>query len=318
MKVLICDDLPPIGKEIMEKAGFEVTVKTGQAEADLIKLVPEYDAVIVRSATKITAPVIEAAKGKLKVAARAGEGVDNIDVNAATAHKVYVFNTPGENSNAACEHTLALLLSMLRNTPAADKSMKEGKWEKKAFKGTEIKGKKVGVIGFGKIGREVAKRIRAFEADVSIADPFIKKHDVEALGMKLVDLNTLFKESDIITIHVPKTPETANMIDKAQFDMMKKGVKIVNCARGGLINEAALAEALKSGKVSAAAFDVFVKEPPENWELAKMPNVIATPHLGASTTEAGINVSRAAAERIVDALKHKKYDKALNFSKIGK
>ncbi|MCK4670884.1 MAG: phosphoglycerate dehydrogenase, partial [Nanoarchaeota archaeon] len=240
------------------------------------------------------------------------------DKEAASEHGVYVFNTPGENSNAACEQTLALLLSMLRHTAAADTSMKADRWDKKLYKGTEIKDKKVGVIGAGKIGLDVAKRIQAFEAEVLVSDPFIEKAVVEDLGMKYVDFDTLIKESDIITIHVPKNEKTTNMIDKAQFEQMKDGVRIINCARGGIINEEALVEAIKSKKVAAAAVDVYVNEPPENWELPKMKEVTATPHLGASTVEAGLNVSRAAAERLVEALIDGKFEKALNFDKISK
>ena len=317
-KVMICDSLPSNGEEVLKNAGIEVTVKTGQSEEELIKTVPEFDAVVVRSATKITRPIIEAASGKLKAVARAGAGTDNIDKEAASEHKVYVFNTPGENSNAACEQTLALILSMLRHTAAADASMKAGRWDKKLYKGTEIKGKKVGVIGTGLIGLDVAKRLLAFEADVLVADPYVEKEKIEALGMKYVDLETIIKEADIITIHVPKNDKTINMIDKEQFAQMKEGVKIVNCARGGIINEEALIEALDSGKVATVAVDVYVKEPPENWALAKHAKVTATPHLGASTVEAGLNVSRAAAERLVEALNDGKFEKALNFDKISK
>ncbi|MFH1240636.1 MAG: hydroxyacid dehydrogenase [Candidatus Diapherotrites archaeon] len=317
-KVLICDALPSNGEEILKNAGIEVTVKTGLSEEELVKTVPEFDGVVVRSATKITRPIIEAASGKLKAVARAGAGTDNIDKDAASEHGVYVFNTPGENSNAACEQTLALLLSMLRHTAAADASMKAGRWDKKLYKGTEIKGKKVGVIGTGLIGLDVAKRLKAFEAEILVSDPYVKKETIEALGMRYVKLETLIKEADIITIHVPKNDETTNMISKEQFAQMKDGVRIVNCARGGIINEADLIEALDSGKVAGAALDVYSSEPPENWALAKHAKVTATPHLGASTVEAGLNVSRAAAEYLVEALNTSNFERALNFDKISK
>ena len=318
IKVLICDSLPSNGEEILKKAGIEVTVKTGLSEDELVKIIPEFDGVVVRSATKITRSIIEAASGKLKAVARAGAGTDNIDKEAASEHGVYVFNTPGENSNAAGEHAIALMLSMLRHIAPADNSMKEGRWDKKLYKGTEIKGKKIGVIGTGLIGLDVAKRLLAFEAEILVADPYVEKEKIESLGMKYVELETVIKEADIITIHVPKNDETTNMISKEQFAQMKDGVRIVNAARGGIVNEADLIEALDSGKVAAAAIDVYTKEPPENWDLAKHSKVTAAPHLGASTVEAGLNVSRAAAERLVEALNNGKFEKSLNFDKISK
>ena len=303
MKVLVADDLSPQGLEILRQAdGIEVEVKTGLRPEELKEIIGRYEALIVRSSTKVTAEVIERAE-RLKVIGRAGTGVDNIDVEAATKKGIVVMNTPGGNAMAAAEHTLALLLAIARNIPQAAASMRERKWEKKRFVGVEVQDKTLGVIGLGNIGRIVATKAQGLGMRVIAYDPYISRELALQKGIEMVDLEELFRRSDIVTVHVPKTKETEGMIDREAISRMKDGVMIINCARGGIVDEEALAEACRQGKVRAAAVDVFTEEPPPaDHPLLDLDNVVCTPHLGASTSEAQLNVAKAIAQQVVEFL----------------
>src|SRR5512143_2752376 len=290
MKVLISDNLSPVGVEILKKAGLDVDARSKTAPEEIEKIIGEYDALIIRSATKVTAGLLEKA-GKLKVVGRAGSGLDNVDIPAATKKGVVVMNTPGGNTVTTAEHTIGMIFACARMIPQSYASLKAGKWEKKKFEGVELYAKTLGVIGMGGLGMKVLAY-----------DPFISADKAKSLGIELADLPTLYRRSDFITVHTPKTKETANLINKDTIAQMKDGVRIINCARGGIVNEKDLYEALKSGKVAGAAFDVFEKEPPENHPLLTLDNFIASPHLGASTREAQENVALAVAEQIVDYL----------------
>ncbi len=302
MKVLVSDKLSKDGIKILESAGITVDVKTGLPEEELIKIVGDYEGMVVRSETKVTAKIIAAAK-KMKIIGRAGVGVDNIDVPAATQKGIIVVNSPEGNTIAAAEHTVAMLLAMSRNIPQAYFSLvKEHKWDRSSFKGVEVYGKTLGVIGLGKIGSHVAKCLHGMGMKVIASDPFATKEHAENLGVTLVKMDELMKTSDYITFHIPKTEETKNMINKEKFAQMKKGVRLVNCARGGIIVEAELAEALKGGQVAAAALDVFEKEPTTESPLFDCPTLVAVPHLGASTEEAQVNVALDVAQQIATVL----------------
>jgi len=301
MKVLISDNLSTRGVDILKKAGLEVEFRSKTSVEEIEKMIGDYDALIIRSATKVTAGLLEKAT-KLKVVGRAGSGLDNVDIPAATKKGVVVMNTPGGNTVTTAEHTIGMIFASARMIPQAYSSMKAGKWEKKKFEGVELFDKTLGIVGLGAIGGVVANRCTALGMKVLAFDPFISTEKAKQLGIELADLETIYKRSDFITIHTPKTKETAGLINKDTIAKMKDGVRIINCARGGIVNEADLYEALKSGKVAGAAFDVFEKEPPENHPLMTLDNFIATPHLGASTLEAQENVATAVAEQIVDYL----------------
>lgn len=301
MKVLISDNLSPVGVDILKKAGLEVDARSKTSVEEIEKIIHAYDALIIRSATKVTSGLLEKAV-KLKVVGRAGSGLDNVDIPAATKKGVIVMNTPGGNTVTTAEHTVGMIFACARMIPQSYASLKEGKWEKKKFEGVELYAKTIGVVGFGAIGAVVANRAIGLGMKVLAYDPFISPEKAKSLGIELADLPTIYKRSDFITVHTPKTKETANLINKDTIAQMKDGVRIINCARGGIVNEKDLYDALKSGKVAAAAFDVFEKEPPENHPLLTLDNFIATPHLGASTREAQENVAVAVAEQIVDYL----------------
>ncbi|MHB8836518.1 MAG: phosphoglycerate dehydrogenase [Candidatus Methylomirabilia bacterium] len=301
MKVLISDNLSPRGVEILKKAGFDVDFRSKTPVEEIEQIIGDFDALIIRSATKVTAALLEKAT-RLKVIGRAGSGLDNVDIPAATKKGVVVMNTPGGNTVTTAEHTIGMLFACARMIPQAYASMKAGKWEKKKFEGVELWDKTLGVVGLGAIGGVVASRCAALGMKVLAYDPFISVEKARALGVELADLPTIWARADFITVHTPKTKETANLINTATIAQMKDGVRIINCARGGIVNEQDLYEALKSGKVGAAAFDVFEKEPPENHPLLTLENFIATPHLGASTQEAQENVATAVAEQVVDYL----------------
>ncbi len=301
MKVLISDNLSPIGVEILKKAGLEVDARSKTSVEEIEKIIGDFDALIIRSATKVTAGLLEKA-GKLKVVGRAGSGLDNVDIPAATKKGVVVMNTPGGNTVTTAEHTIGMIFACARMIPQAYASLKAGKWEKKKFEGVELYDKTLGIIGLGAIGGVVANRAIGLGMKVLAYDPFISPEKAKSLGIELADLPTIYKRSDFITVHTPKTKETANLINRSTIAQMKDSVRIINCARGGIINEQDLYEALKSGNVAAAAFDVFEKEPPENHPLLSLDNFIATPHLGASTLEAQENVAVAVAEQVVDYL----------------
>jgi D-3-phosphoglycerate dehydrogenase len=300
MKVLVSDEFSPQGVEILQKAkGVEVDVKTGLSVEEFRKIIGEYDGLVVRSATKVTADIIEAANN-LKVIGRAGVGVDNIDVPAASKRGIVVMNTPGGNSMAAAEHTIALMFSIARSVPQAAVTMWDKKWEKKRFMGMEVFGKTLGVIGIGNIGGIVADRGLGLKMKVIAYDPFVSPDVAAQKGIELVSLDELFARSDFVTVHVPKTKETENLIDAKAISKMKDGVMIINCARGGIIDEKALADACRSGKVRAAAVDVFTKEPaPPDNPLLGVENIVCTPHLGAATSEAQENVAIDIAHQIV-------------------
>ncbi|MFY7952781.1 MAG: hydroxyacid dehydrogenase, partial [Armatimonadaceae bacterium] len=259
-KVLVSDPVAAEGVGVLQRGGLEVDVRTGLSEADLIAIIPEYDALAVRSETKVTKDVLDAAK-RLRIIGRAGVGVDNIDVAHATERGILVVNSPEGNTVAAAELTIALTMSLFRNIPQAHASMKAGEWKRSRFVGVELYGKTAGVVGLGKIGREVARRLRALEMRILAYDPFLAPDQADALGVRLVDLDTLYAESDLITVHVPRTKETAGMIGAPQIERMREGVRIVNVARGGIVQEAALLDALNAGKVAGAALDVWEQEP---------------------------------------------------------
>jgi len=302
-KILITDPIEKSCIDILSSAGFVVDHKPGLKEEEIISIINDYNVLIVRSGTKVTKRIIDSAES-LELIARAGAGVDNIDVTAATHRGIIVMNTPGGNTLSTAEHTMALLLSMCRNIPTANNELKNGIWDRKKYLGTELYGKKIGVIGLGKIGKEVAIRCKAFGMEVLGYDPVLTQDAAQKIGVKLVSINEIFQQSDIITVHVPLSEETKNLIDKNAFNKCKDGVKIINCARGGIVNEKDLIEALNSGKVSSAALDVFEKEPPQfPNELISHPRVVVTPHIGASTKEAQEKVAIQIANQIVDFYK---------------
>ncbi len=315
MRVLISDSLSPRGIDILKKAGLEVDVKTGMNPEELKACVGGYHGLVIRSATKVTADIVEAA-ANLKVVGRAGSGLDNVDKAAATKKGIVVMNTPGGNTVTTAEHTVALMFALARMIPQATASMKNGKWEKKRFMGVELYHKILGVIGMGAIGKQVAQRALALGMNVVGYDPYLSEENAKEMGIEKVELPALFNRSDFITIHTPITAETRNLISKKTFRMMKDGVRIINCARGGIVNEADLYEALKSGKVAGAALDVFEKEPPDENPLLTLDNFICTPHLGAATEEAQENVAIAIAEQVVDYLISGVIRNAVNFPSV--
>ncbi len=314
MLVLIADDLPDVCNEILQNAGVEVLKKTGLKPPELDAVIKMCDGVIVRSNTKLTAPVLEKSE-KLKAICRAGVGVDNIDVPAATKKGIVVMNTPAGNIISTAEHTIALLCSLSRFVPQACASVKEGKWEKKKFTGQQLTGKTFGIIGLGRVGRQVAKRAAALEMKVIGYDPFITTEISSQYNIHIVkNLRDLLAQADYITIHVTLNKETKNLITSKEFSLMKKGVQIINCARGGVICEEDLYNAIKTGQVAGAALDVFEEEPPKDNKLLQLEEVIATPHLGASTEEAQYAVAIEAAEQMAAALTGKGYKNAVNLS----
>ncbi|MFN7170274.1 MAG: phosphoglycerate dehydrogenase, partial [Candidatus Omnitrophota bacterium] len=316
MKVLVSDPLAEEGLRILkEERDLEVDIKLKQPEEALKEIIKDYDALIVRSETRVTAKIIENAD-KLKVIGRAGVGLDNIDVEAATKKGIIVMNAPEGNTISTAEHTLSLMLALSRNIPQADASLKKGEWERKKFMGVELYGKVLGIVGLGRIGREVAKRALSFGMKVIAYDPYLAEEKARELGIDLVERDYLFKQSDYITFHVPLTEETKNMVSEKEFRLMKKGVRIINCARGGIIDELALAKAISEGVVEGAALDVFAKEPPQDSPLLKLDKVIVTPHLGASTEEAQINVSIDIAQQVKDVLLGKGIRNAVNFPSL--
>ncbi len=299
-KILVSDSLSKQGIEILQKAGFTVDVKTKMPKEELLKEIKHYDGLIIRSATKVTAEVISAAD-RLKVVGRAGSGLDNVDTAAATRRGVVVMNTPGGNTVTTAEHTMSMICSMTRRIPQATASMKAGKWEKEKFMGVELYNKVLGIVGFGQIGSYLCKLAQGFSMNVVAYDPYLAPERAQKLGVELMELAELFRRADVITVHTPLTAETKSLINAAAIATMKPGVMIANCARGGIVNEADLYEALKAKRVAAAAFDVFDEEPVKpDHPLLTLDNFICTPHIGASTTEAQENVAIGIAEQIVD------------------
>jgi D-3-phosphoglycerate dehydrogenase len=317
-KVLISDALSDAAVQIFKDRGIDTVFqpKLGPDKEKLAEMIGDFDGLAIRSATKVTAKLLERA-GKLKVVGRAGIGVDNVDIPAATAKGVIVMNTPFGNSITTAEHAITMMLALAREIPQADASTQAGKWEKNRFMGVEITNKTLGVIGCGNIGSIVADRAQGLRMRVIAFDPFLSPERARDLGVEKVDLPELFKRADFITLHTPLTDKTKNIVDTASIATMRKGVRIINCARGGLVDEAALRKALDSGHVAGAAFDVFVEEPAKENPLFGHPNVICTPHLGASTSEAQENVALQVAEQMSDYLLNGAISNAVNFPSIS-
>lgn len=317
MKVLAADGVSEQGIGILREAGFEVDVKDKLPAEELLATIGEYDALIVRSASTVTKEVLAAGKN-LKIIGRAGVGVDNIDVKEATDRGIIVINSPGGNTIAATEHTMGMMLAMARHVPLANETTQKGEWNRKKYVGVELRGKTLGVVGLGRIGAGVAKRAQAFEMEVIGYDPYVTKERAEAMGIELVTLDEIVTRSDFITVHMPLTAETRNMFNKENMARMKKGVRLINCARGGIINEEDLAQAVKEGIVAGAAIDVYTSEPiPADFPLIGLPGVVLTPHLGASTVEAQVGVSLDVAEGICAALKGEPVMTAVNMAPVS-
>ncbi len=299
-KVLVSDSIDQAGIDILSQVA-QVDVKVGLPIEELISIIPEYDALMIRSGTKVTKEVIEAAKN-LKIVGRAGVGVDNVDIPAATRQGIIVVNSPEGNTIAAAEHALAMMLSLSRHIPNANQSVKANEWNRKKFIGAEVYKKTLGVVGLGKIGAHVATVGKAMGMKLLAYDPFISEERAGQIGCQLVDLDYLFSESDYITLHVPKTPETTHLIGEESIAKMKSTTRIVNCSRGGVVDEAAVAKAIREGRLAGAALDVFESEPLGESELRGIEEVVLTPHLGASTAEAQVNVAVDVAEQIRDVI----------------
>ncbi|HEY7296759.1 MAG TPA: phosphoglycerate dehydrogenase [Xanthobacteraceae bacterium] len=316
-RVLISDALSDAAVQIFKDRGIDTVFqpKLGGDKEKLAEIIGDFDGLAIRSATKVTAKLLERAS-KLRVVGRAGIGVDNVDIPAATARGVIVMNTPFGNSITTAEHAVTLMLALARQIPQADASTQAGKWEKNRFMGVEITGKTLGIIGCGNIGSIVADRAHGLRMKVIAYDPFLSAERARDLGVEKIELAELFKRSDFVTLHTPLTDKTTNIIDAKALANMKKGVRIINCARGGLVDEIALREALDSGRVAGAAFDVFVEEPATKNPLFGHPNVVCTPHLGASTTEAQENVALQVAEQMSDYLLSGAIANAVNFPSI--
>jgi len=317
MKVLVSDSLSDVGVEVLvESPDIDVDVKKNLTVQELKDIIHEYDALVIRSATKVTADIIEQAHN-LKVIGRAGIGLDNVDIPAASKRGIVVMNTPEGNTITAAEHTIAMIMSLSRNIPQATASLKQGNWEKKQFEGWEIFNKTLGIIGVGRIGRLVSERAKSLLMKVIAYDPYIKPKSIEKLDVEPVSFNELLQKSDYITIHTPLTDETKNMINKETISKMKQGAMLINCARGNIVDEDDLYEALKSGHLAGAALDVFSKEPPGMSNLMSLPNLICTPHLGASTKEAQDKVAKDIAEQIVNYLMYGSVKNAVNVPSIS-
>jgi len=317
-RVLVADAISDEGVQLLrDAADFEVTVQTGMSPDELKKNIGDYEGLIVRSATKVTADVL-AEPGRLRVIGRAGTGVDNIDREAATRAGVVVMNTPGGNSVAAAELTIAHLTALARNVPQANADLRDGRWERKKYMGSELHGKTIGVVGLGRIGREVVRRAKGLRMEVLGYDPFVSSEMARDYGIEYSELADLIARSDYVSLHVPRTDETHHMINADAIKTMKPGARIINCARGGLIDEAALLEALESGHLGGAALDVYETEPPTDFRLINHPRVVATPHLGASTREAQVRVGTEIADKIKDYLTDGLILDAVNFPSLDR
>ena len=316
MKVLVSDNLGEAGiKMFQDEEGIDVDIKTGLSPEELKNIIADYDGLVIRSATKVTEDLLNTAT-KLKVVGRAGIGLDNVDIPAATKRGVIVMNTPGGNVITTAEHAIAMILSLSRNIPEGTASLKAGRWDKKKLQGREIYNKVLGVIGFGKIGSIVADRARGLKMQVIVYDPFVTPELIEKEGFEGVSIEELYKRSNYITVHVPKLKNTTGLINKDAFDKMKDGVMIVNCARGGIVDEDDLYEAMNSGKVAGAALDVFESEPPGVCQLFELDHLICTPHLGASTQEAQTKVAVDVSGQIIDYLKNGTVLNAVNVPSV--
>ncbi|MFC1532795.1 phosphoglycerate dehydrogenase [Thermodesulfobacteriota bacterium] len=317
MKILISDSLSEVGIRIFEKTpDIDVDINIGLTPEELKSVIGQYHGLAIRSATKVTPDIIEAADN-LKVIGRAGIGLDNVDIPAASQRGIVVMNTPEGNTITTAEHTIAMIMALSRNIPQATASLKEGKWEKKKLQGRELFNKTLGLIGAGHIGQIVADRTKGMNMKVIVFDPYIKPEVIEKLDLEPVSLDELLQRSDYITIHTPRTDETANLMNRENIAKMKKGAMLINCARGGIVNEDDLYDALESGHLAGAALDVFATEPPGNIKLMSLPNFICTPHLGASTREAQDNVARDVAEQITAYLLHNTVKNAVNVPSLS-
>ncbi|GLI07287.1 phosphoglycerate dehydrogenase [Paenibacillus tyrfis] len=316
-KVLVMDGISDMGIQLLYDAtDVEVEKKNGLSEDELMAIIADYDALLVRSATKVTERIMGAGS-KLKVVGRAGVGVDNIDLEAATKRGIVVINAPDGNTIATCELTFAMMMSVARMIPQAYKKTVGSEWDRKTFVGVELRNKVLGVLGMGRIGSEVAKRAKAFGMEVLGYDPFLTEERAEKLGVKLGTVNEICAAADFITVHTPLTNETRHMISKPQFELMKKGARIINCARGGIIDEMALVEAIDAGIVAGAAFDVFEKEPPAaDHPFLNHPKIVVTPHLGASTVEAQENVAIDVSEEVLHILRDQPFKNAVNMPPV--
>ncbi|MCP4690559.1 MAG: phosphoglycerate dehydrogenase [Desulfobacterales bacterium] len=312
MKVLVSDVLGEIGIQMFQdEEGIEVDVNTGLPPEELKAIIGDYEGLVIRSATKVTEDLLEAA-AKLKVVGRAGIGLDNVDIPAATRRNVAVMNTPMGNVVTTAEHAISMMMAVSRNIPRGTASLKAGRWDKKKLRGREIFNKTLGVIGFGKIGAVVADRAAGLKMRVVVHDSLVPAEAIAEAGFEAVSMEELLERADYITVHVPKLKETTGLINRDSFERMKDGVYVINCARGGIVDEKDLYDALQSGKVAGAALDVFAEEPPGEHPLFTLDNVICTPHLGASTYEAQVNVAVSVAEQIIDYLKNGKAVNAVN------
>jgi D-3-phosphoglycerate dehydrogenase len=316
-KVLVSDPISDLGiQQLNDAIDVIVDKKTGLKEDELIAIIGDYDALLVRSQTKVTERIMEAGK-KLKVVGRAGVGVDNIDLEAATKRGIVVINAPDGNTIATCELTFAMMMSVARQIPQAYKKTISGEWDRKTFVGVELHAKVLGIIGMGRIGSEVAKRAKVFGMEVIGYDPFLTEDRAEKMGVKLGTVNEIAAQADFITVHTPLTPETRHIIGKAQFAIMKKGVRIINCARGGIVDEVALVESINQGIVAGAAFDVYEEEPPAaDHPFLNNPLIIVTPHLGASTIEAQENVAIDVSEEVLHILRDEPFKNAVNMPPV--
>ncbi|PWT87002.1 MAG: phosphoglycerate dehydrogenase [Blastocatellia bacterium] len=316
MKIVVADDLPTSALDLLRaEVGWTIATLSGQAPGDLATALADADALMVRSATRVDQQVLAAAP-HLRVVARAGTGVDNVDVVAASARGILVVNAPGANSISVAEHACALMLALARSVPAADRAMKEGRWDKRRFLGTELRGKTLGVVGLGRIGQEVAQRARAFGMVVVAHDPFISTEIAAGFGATLLTLDAVCAAADYVTLHVPLTAETRHLFNDDRFARCKRGLRIINTARGELIDEHALRQAIEAGIVAGAALDVFEKEPPADWSLARLPQVISTPHIAASTEEAQELVGLETAATVRDFLRDGTVRNAVNFPAV--
>jgi D-3-phosphoglycerate dehydrogenase / 2-oxoglutarate reductase len=317
MKIVVADDLPASAVALLQhETGWTVDARSGRAPAVLSGDLADADALLVRSATKVTADLIAAAP-RLRIVARAGTGVDNVAVAAASARGILVVNAPGANSISVAEHACALMLALARSVPAADRAMKDGRWEKKRFLGSELRGKTLGILGLGRIGQEVARRARPFGMRLVAHDPFISAEAAEAIGVELLSLDEVCAAADFLTIHMPSTPQTRHLFNDDRFARCKPGIRLINTARGDLIDDAALLRALEAGVVGGAGLDVFGTEPPKDWTLAKLPQVVATPHIAASTEEAQELVGLETAATVRDFLRDGVVRNAVNFPSVS-
>jgi D-3-phosphoglycerate dehydrogenase len=316
LKIVVADDLPPSALDVLRAEGWNVDARTGRAPEQLASDVADAEAIVVRSATKVTAPLIQAAP-KLRVIARAGTGVDNVDVPAASTRGIVVMNAPGANSISVAELAVALMLALARHVPAADAAMKQGKWEKKKFLGEEVREKTLGLAGLGRIGQEVARRAASFDMRIIAHDPFISEDVAGDLGVELVSLDDLFARSDFLSLHMPSTPTTKNIVNAERLGKAKNGIRIINTARGDLIDETALADAIESGHVGGAALDVFQKEPTVEYRLQMLPQVVATPHIAASTREGQELVGMETMAALRDFLRDGIIRNAVNFPSVS-